>query len=284
MPDYNSFQVVRDSEYEELFDDSLKLEASSPYTKEIDLKGCIAFMLHQFSSHVSSPARTEVSEVGGWDGALVIDDDLNSTTAEIHTVGTLSGSPTYCEVVIDFGSIAVRDIATKAEARMSCNSSGMSTWYSWVSVEYSTDDISYSGGGEVVRALGAQSGGQNITATREDLAVNMRYVKIYSGGSGSTACNGYGNVFETWIPGQSLGTATLTFEQWNPLTSAWETVDLGLTPTVVNSDAGSNVTQKTGVAEAAVSRNFPNGVGKIRAKYTITDGCNAKAGIQKIFA
>jgi hypothetical protein len=281
MPDFGT--SPKSSKYIELFDNTLKLGANSPYTQEFDLAGARGFILHQQSTHVSSPARTKVSSQNWSDSTGPIDDDLNTATAHVYCVAGFSGgSPQQAIWIIDFGSIATRDISTKARASMSCNSSGSGSRNVQVNVQFSTDNVSYSGGGQVVNANGAQSGGQDNTSTRTDLGVNMRYAKVYTSGAGGGVCNGNCSVFECWVPGQSLGTGNLTFELFNELTQAWETLSLGLTPTQVNSDSGTTVTQHYGLNDGN-RLNLPTGAGRMRAKYTITDGCDAKAGIVLLY-
>jgi len=284
MPDYSAYQEVRESEYEELFNNSLKVAASSPYTKVVDLKGAKGLVVFQKSTTVNTTARTETSGEGWASRANVIDDNLSSATNEIYcVVGFSGGSATYGEIVIDFGSIAVRDIKSKANARIQCNSSGSGSSNVVVNIDYSEDDITYSGGGQVAFMNGGNSKNANITTTRTDLAVSMRYARIFTSGVGGS-CDGHATAYEVWHAGTGLGTGQLSFEVLNELTGVWETYDIGLGTLAVMSSAGADqtATNRSGVTDTEI-RNFPKGPGKIRAKYVITDGSDAQCGILKVF-
>jgi len=272
MPDFDKLTRVPDSEYEELFDNTTKLASSSPFTKEFDIKGAVALILHQSATMVGTTARTIESNTNWANPTIITDDDLNNSTST-----TVSG-----EIIVDFGSIATREITSKGRAVIQATGGAPVGASASVSISYSEDDVSYSGGGTVVQSNGIESQTVDNTATRVDPGVSMRYAKLTA--TANPGANSYNPTcygFEVFEGGTGLGTGTISFEILNELTGLWETLDIGFSSLPVqDSSVGSNDTVQSGDIS---TRNFPKGPGKIRAKYVITDGCDATAGIVKIF-
>ncbi len=275
MPDYTDFLVPRDSEYEELFDSTKKFAVSSPFTKEFDIKGATGLIFFQKATIQGTTARIITSEDISGDPNVLIDDNLGNSIAESGT-----GSNT---VVIDFQSIAVRDISSKASTGNSTNSSGGGS--ASVSISYSTDNISYSGGGTICSSGGSPSSPNTCgPTTRTDVAVNMRYAKLTLSRSSVNTSNPSNTVFECWEGGTGLGTATVTFEVFRDLDSTWDAIDLGVTlPTNSSSTGSTSTTQTLQGASTDPKRVFPKGASRIRAKMSVTDACDATVGVLKIF-
>lgn len=275
MPDFTFFKEPRTSVYQELFDNTIKLETSSPFIKAFELEGAIAVICFQHATNVPASARTINFEDITDDAGIIIDNNLLN---EVFETGT--GSNT---VDVDFGSIVVRNIKCKARTTNSTNSSGGGS--ASVSISYSTDDISYSGGGTVASSGGTPSSPNDSgVQTREDVAVNMRFARITFSRTSVNSSVPTNRVFECWDT-VGLGTGQLSFEVFNDLEAKWDPIDLGFDALPLqNSDAGSSNTNKTtNGGDTDPNRVWPVGAGKVRAKLVIDDGCNAEIGILKVF-
>jgi len=279
LPDYSTYQEVRESEYEELFDSATKFALSSPYTKQIDLNGAKALIIFQKANVVPTEVRT-INSTGGFSNtANIIDDNLNTETNHLNTEN--SPGP-----IVDFGDNAIRTIKVKTWSGALANSSGSST--TTVNIDFSDSPTGpwIELVNVVTRTVGA-SGSSNGATTSGDItpATAFRYVRYTASRSGAgsqVGFNTYG-VYEVWTAGSGLGTGQMSFQIFNDLTAAWETYSLEISIPLNDSGIGSSSTTRTGVLNSEI-RNFPKGAGKVRANLVITDGCDANIGMVKIFS
>lgn len=264
------------TEFETVFDSSVK---TTEQTALFNTKGATNIVVMQTATNTPPTARVIESETNWSGAATAIDDNLNNETCT--DIGTsVSGTGT---MVVDFQSIATRNISTKARASLSCDSSGQSSNTASVSVEYSTDNISYSGGGGIVSVAGSSSGSPNVTSTRTDNGVNMRYARITGVHNDATVnCSSYNACCFECFDDAGLGTSTIQFELLDDERSEWRVI----IPTSVfpTQDANTGSNNLTMVGHNMTERYaLPFTTTNLRIKMNVTNGVDTSVVVAKVF-
>jgi hypothetical protein len=265
LPDFTNLPKPTTSV--QLFDNSIK---TVELTQQFSVDGAKIIILLQKASHQDAGSRTITSEDLTGTADAMIDNNLSSSSGETGGVGFTK------TIVIDFGSIAVRTINTKCNTGNSTNSSGGGS--ASASVAYSTDNVSYAGGGTVCASGGSPSSGNLASGTRQDVGVNMRYAKItlfYSGESGGSV-GGSAFCSECWDYNTGLGTSVLKIQIKNPDSGEW--VDY---ITASNFATQSSDTGTTDLVNLSKTLPFDSNI--VRAVLTPSGGVNTMVTILRIF-
>lgn len=274
MPDFNN--IPRTTTSVQLFDNSLK---NTELTQLFGLDGARMIIVLQKATHLATEARVITSETIASGGAENAIDDNQSTKCGQQTSG--NGGVGQFEIVIDFGSIAVRTINTKGESSAQADSSGGGS--ASCSISYSTDNVSYSGGGVIASVSGQASMTVTSTVTRQDVGVNMRYAKFTTtSGTGGGSSWQYSYCYECWNPVSGLGSSTFKIQIKDPYSGDW--VDYIPTSdfTGQNSDTGSTDLQQFG-ENATKKYILPSNSDLLRGVITPTGGVNTMVTVLRVY-
>jgi len=253
------------SEDETLFESEGRV--TGDYYQLLNMNGYKKLIVNMAVDPTSPTVISNVGTPSAWTDSPIVDANLNSSTSVYYpNTGATSGSHT---VIVDFGSIATRTPASKAQVKcLSINALFTGT----TKVFVSDDNVTYT---EIASRVDSASSNIDNTFTLTDVAQSFRYMKhefVWSRANSTGDITFY--LYEMYDSSLLGGTAALSFEVLNA-------DGVTFTEYIASTEYSTTISQDNLVAQIGGDGNIsasnqvyslPSTATKLRAVLKVTGG------------